>query len=190
MDHAGVSSSPGSLYGGGGRYGDLVRDQRSYQVDDLVTIVVSDQASALARGGTSSARKSSASGGIRSLVGPLAATGHLANLASLSGESKLDGQGETSRQTQLSTTLSARVTHVLPNGYLVLQGTKDIAVNSEHQTVSVRGICRIQDLTSSNTVRSDRIAQLEVKVSGKGVVGDAIRRPFILYRLLMGFLPL
>ena len=40
-----------------------------------------------------------------------------------------------------------------------------------------------------NTVPSDRLAQLEVKVNGKGVVGDAIKRPFILYRLLLGLLP-
>jgi hypothetical protein len=26
-------------------------------------------------------------------------------------------------------------------------------------------------------------------VNGKGVVGDAIRRPFFLYRLLLGILP-
>ena len=42
----------------------------------------------------------------------------------------------------------------------------------------------------NNTVLSDHLAQLEVRVNGKGVVGDAIRRPFILYRLLMGILPL
>jgi flagellar L-ring protein precursor FlgH len=38
-------------------------------------------------------------------------------------------------------------------------------------------------------VQSDRLAQLEVHIDGKGVVGDAIKRPFILYRLLLGILP-
>jgi len=89
----------------------------------------------------------------------------------------------------LSTTLTARVTHVLPNGGLVLEAAKDIQINSEHQTITVRGVVRPADIDSTNSVRSDRLAQLEVRVNGKGVVGDAIRRPFILYRLLLGLLP-
>jgi hypothetical protein len=30
---------------------------------------------------------------------------------------------------------------------------------------------------------------MEIKVDGKGVVNDAVRRPFILWRLIMGLLP-
>ena len=81
------------------------------------------------------------------------------------------------------------MTHVLPNGYLVLEGAKDVMVNSERQIVTVRGVARPQDLSSANTIRSDQIAQMEIKINGKGVVGDAIRRPFILYRILLGLLP-
>jgi flagellar L-ring protein precursor FlgH len=78
---------------------------------------------------------------------------------------------------------------VLPNGYLVVEGAKDVQVNSERQIVTVRGVVRPFDVSSGNMVASDRIAQLEVKINGKGVVGDAIRRPFILYRILLGLLP-
>ena len=183
------NASPGSLYGAAGRFGDLFRDPRAYQIDDLITVVVSDRASAIARGVTSSSRKSTSSNSVTALAGVLPATGALANLASLGGSAKLDGQGQTSRSTELSTTLSVRVTHVMPNGNLILQGTKEILVNSERQTVVVRGICRPQDLTPGNTIRSDRLAELEVRVNGKGVVDDAIRRPFILYRILNGLLP-
>jgi flagellar L-ring protein precursor FlgH len=44
-------------------------------------------------------------------------------------------------------------------------------------------------VSTTNTVTSAQIANLEVSVNGKGVVGDAVRRPFILYRLLLGLLP-
>ncbi|MBL8217360.1 MAG: flagellar basal body L-ring protein FlgH [Bryobacterales bacterium] len=184
-----AGASPGSLFAPGAALADLARDPRAYRLDDIVTIVVSDRASAIARGVTNTSRKSNSSSGISALAGALAATNPLTNLASLAGSSKVDGQGETSRETELTTTLSARVTHVLPNGYLVLEGTKNIAVNSERQLVIVRGVCRPQDLSPANQVRSDRLGQLEVKVSGKGVVADAVRRPFILYRLLEGILP-
>jgi flagellar L-ring protein precursor FlgH len=101
----------------------------------------------------------------------------------------LQGQGETSRETVLTTTLSARVTHVLPNGYVVLEGFKDVMINSERQVVTVRGVARWNDIGPANQVRSDRLANLEVRVQGKGVVEDAIRRPNFLYRLLLGILP-
>lgn len=188
VNEGGMATAPGSLYGTG-RLADLVRDQRAYQVHDIVTVLVSDSASALARGATSTSRKSSASGGITALAGPLGAATALPNLGALGGDSKLDGQGQTSRLTQISTTLSARVAHVLPNGYLVLEGVKNVAVNSERQMVIVRGVCRPQDLGPGNTIRSERLAQLEIQVNGKGVVGDAVRRPWILYRVLTGLLP-
>jgi flagellar L-ring protein precursor FlgH len=38
-------------------------------------------------------------------------------------------------------------------------------------------------------VQSNRLAQLELRVNGKGVVGDAIRRPNAIYRFLLGILP-
>ncbi|HMC61985.1 MAG TPA: flagellar basal body L-ring protein FlgH, partial [Candidatus Solibacter sp.] len=64
-----------------------------------------------------------------------------------------------------------------------------VQINSEHQTVTVRGVLRPADLASDNSVPSDRLAQMEIRLNGKGVVGDAIRRPFILYRILLGLLP-
>jgi len=181
--------SPGSLFFSGSQLGELARDLRASQVDDLVTIVVADRASAVARGATNTERKSNAKSSIGSLFGSRVKTPGLADLASLGGEQELQGQGTTSRETVLTTTLSARVTHVLPNGYLVLEGVKDIAVNSERQQVTVRGVARWNDVGPGNLVRSDRMANLEVKINGKGVVQDAIRRPNFLYRLLLGILP-
>jgi flagellar L-ring protein precursor FlgH len=110
-------------------------------------------------------------------------------MLSVGGTQSLDGQGATTRSATLTTTLSARVAGVLPNGYLVLEGAKTMTVNSEAQVVTVRGVARPIDVAPGNVVRSDRLAQLEVKINGKGVVGDAVRRPNFLYRLLLGLLP-
>ena len=69
------------------------------------------------------------------------------------------------------------------------EAVKDVEINSERQQITVRGVARLADIASDNSIQSDRLAQLEVKVDGKGVVGDAIRRPNFLYRLLLGILP-
>jgi flagellar L-ring protein precursor FlgH len=181
--------TPGSIWSPGSRLADAARDLRASQVDDVLTILVSDQASAVTTGTTKTQRTSSAKNSISALAGVTRAAGPWANLAGASGDTQLDGQGTTSRVTTLSTTLSARVTRVLPNGNLVVEASKDIGINAERQTITVRGVVRPADIGPANNIESNRLAQLEVRVNGKGVVGDAIRRPFILYRLLLGLLP-
>jgi flagellar L-ring protein precursor FlgH len=111
------------------------------------------------------------------------------NLAGASGDRQLQGQGETSRENNLSTTVAATVKHVLPNGNMVVEGKKSVTVNSENQIVRIRGIVRPADVSPGNIVRSERLSDLEIEINGRGVVGDVVKRPFILYRILMGLLP-
>jgi len=177
----------GSLFSSDGPLASLGRDPRASQVHDLVTILVIEQAAAVSKGATSTSRKSSAKSGISAFHGRVGA--RFGDLVGASGSSQLEGEGTTSRESTISTRLSARVTHVLPNGYLVVEGNKEVVVNSERQLVTVRGVVRPADLRQDNSVRSDRLAQSEIRINGKGVVEDAIRRPFFLYRLLMGILP-
>jgi len=183
------STTPGSLFYPNGRLGDAVRDVRASQVYDLVTIIVLDKTSAVSTGVTNTQRKSTVAAAITSLAGPTKATGALANLANTSNNTQLQGQGTTSRGTTISTNVTAEVTAVLPNGNLVLKGQKDISVNGEKQVITIQGIVRPDDLSPVNEVVSDRVARLEILVNGKGVVNDAVKRPFVLYRLLLGLLP-
>lgn len=182
-------SAPGSIYSESGRYSDLSSDLRARRVGDTITIVVSDRLTASSQGDSSSSRKSSADSSISKLLGRPAALGALSNLAALSGNSKLDGSGSTSRSNVLTTTLTGRVVEVLPNGDLVVQATKDVGVNSEKHQIALRGIVRWNDLSVNNQVRSDRLAMVSIQLNGKGLVSDAIRRPNILYRILLGILP-
>ena len=186
---AATAGTPGSIWLAGSRLADSARDVRASQVDDVLTIVVAEQASAVTSGNTKTERSSSTKNSIAALAGITKSSGPLANLANLSGDTQLNGQGTTSRSTTLTTTLTARITHVLPNGGLVVEASKDIQINSEHQTITVRGVVRPADIDPTNSVQSNRLADLELRVNGKGVVGDAIKRPFILYRILLGLLP-
>lgn len=182
-------TTTGSLWTPGAQLGALGRDLRASQVDDLVTIVVAENASAVSSGTVKTQRSAAAKANISAIGRKYGGASALANLADLSGTSTLDGQGSTGRQTTLTTSISARVTRVLSNGYIVVEGKKNVIINSEQQVITVRGVVRPVDVTPDNTVQSDRVAQMEIAVNGKGVVGDAIRRPMILYRILMGLLP-
>jgi len=186
--NAGILSA-GSTYSVDGTLADLGADFRARHLGDQLTVVVLDSASAVASGVTSQKRQSSANASVTSLFGVKSPTGALANLAASSGQQQLNGQGSTTRTTTLSTTLSVRVLRVLPNGDLIVEGSKLIAINSEFQTVTLRGIVRQVDLGPLNSVTSNQVADLEVRINGQGVVNDAIRRPNFLYRLFLGLLP-
>jgi flagellar L-ring protein precursor FlgH len=182
--------SPGSLYSGETAvWGNLATDDRARSIDDIVTIVVNEQASAVSTGATKTSRASSANSSLTSLAGLLPSAGKLANLANVNSATSLNGAGTTSRQTTLTTTITARVTDVLPNGYLVIEGHRAVLVNSENQVVTIRGVVRPSDLTSANTVPSGSVGQMELRINGRGVVNDVIRRPNFIYRLFLGLLP-
>lgn len=180
---------PGSVWTSTALFSDLSSDLRARRVGDIVTILVREKASAVSSGTVKTQRNSSLQSNIAAAGGITRAVGPLANLAKVGTNSALDGQGATTRDTTLTASISTVVTQVLPNGSLVIQGTKNVKINSENQVLGLRGIVRPVDLTAGNLVSSDRVAQMDLQVNGKGVVADSVRRPFILYRLIMGILP-
>ena len=79
--------------------------------------------------------------------------------------------------------MTARVCEVLPNGDLVLEGTKDVTVNRERQSLTIRGVIRTRDISPGNVVFSTAISHMEVKFDGKGIISDA-NKPGFLYWLI------
>jgi flagellar L-ring protein precursor FlgH len=183
------AQSPGSLYTSNGALANPARDLRAYAVGDLVTIVVSDSASAASSGGTATSRSSSSNNQIPALLGPLGAANPLLNLLDMSDDRSLQGQGQTSRDLTFTTTISARIVATTLSGLLAVEGTKLITVNSERQVVTLRGYIRPVDVSPANRISSDLVSDLAIQINGKGVVEDAIKRPFILFRILQGLLP-
>ena len=153
-------AQPGSLWTPTAQFSDLSADLRARRTGDIVTIQVNESASAVSSGTVKTARNSSAQASVAAAGGITRAAGPLANLVKAGSNTSLDGQG-----------------------------TKNVRVNSENQVLAVRGIVRPVDLTTANVVPSDRIAEMEIQVNGKGVVADSVRRPFILYRIILGLLP-
>jgi flagellar L-ring protein precursor FlgH len=181
------AQSPGSLYSGNSHFADLTRDLRAHEIGDLVTVLVSDTASAVSSGVSNATRKSSAAATVTGIAG--FTSPRLSNLLNLSNNNQMQGQGQTSRNTTITTTVTAHVTKVDAVGNLTIEATKNVGINSEKQTVLLSGFIRPVDLTPANTIRSDQVGDLTLQINGKGVVGDAIRRPNIVYRILMGLLP-
>jgi flagellar L-ring protein FlgH len=183
-----VHTSEGSLWTGSGYRSNLVRDAKARSIDDVVTIRVSETTQAVASADAKNARSTSASAGFDNLFGLEKVINELPTMVGGKSDSSFEGSGSTSRETTLQTSLTARVIDVLPNGYLVVEGMREIRVNNENQSVYLTGVIRPDDIGPRNTVLSSAVAQMSVRVQGKGVVSQPIK-PGWLFKILTGILP-
>jgi len=180
--------SEGSLWTGAGYRSNLFRDSKARYINDVVTIRVSETTQAASTADASNKRSTSSSAGFDNLFGLEKEVKELPTMVSGKNDSTFAGAGSTSRQTTLQTSLTARVIDVLPNGYLVVEGMREVHVNSENQSVYLTGVVRPEDVSANNTVLSSAVAQMSVRVQGKGVVSQPIR-PGWLLKILNGILP-
>jgi flagellar L-ring protein precursor FlgH len=87
-----------------------------------------------------------------------------------------EGTGETLQNSKLSARLTAVVTKVLPGDRLAIEAERTIMINKEFQTFVVSGVIRRRDITANNTILSERIADAEIRMSGRGAINDRQRR--------------
>jgi flagellar L-ring protein precursor FlgH len=183
-----TEAGTGSLWRSNGYRSDLFRDAKARYVNDVVTIRVLETTQAVASADASSARDTSLTAGFDNLFGAEKLIREIPTMVSGQSSSSFEGKGATRRVTTLQTSLTARVTDVLPNGYLVVEGKREISVNNENQSVFLTGVVRPQDIQPDNTVFSSAVAQMSVRVQGRGVVSQPIK-PGWLYKILNGILP-
>jgi flagellar L-ring protein precursor FlgH len=65
--------------------------------------------------------------------------------------------------------ISVVVVDVLPNGNLVVAGTRDRRIAGDVQTIEVSGLVRPSDIAFDNTVRSEQVANFRILTKNKGV---------------------
>ncbi len=178
----------GSLWVGKGAYSNLFRDFKAREVNDVVTIVVAETTQANTAADATSNKDSSAEVGFSNLFGAEKKIKELSSAVNGKSTTTFKGAGSTTRATMLTTTLTARVKSVLPNGYLQIEGIRELRLNNENQTIYLSGIVRPEDISAKNIVSSAAIAQMEVRVQGRGIVSQPLK-PGWLYRILNGILP-
>jgi flagellar L-ring protein precursor FlgH len=156
------------------------KDQRAKEVGDILTVSVSIADSASFATALDNSRKSSEDtntafsllGFENSLNKILPDSVNPAKLADFSADSVAQNAGKTTRTESMAVSMAAVITQVLPNGNLVISGRQEVRVNYELRELSVQGVVRPEDISSSNTVTSDKIAEARVYYGGRGVVSD------------------
>jgi len=177
--------STGSLWTVQSPYSDLASDYKARNVNDLIVIQVVESTTAAEDGAVKTQRSFSASSSITVLAGTPGANNGLQNIFAPNSSRTLNGQGQTSSDSTLTTSLAGRVADVLPNGFLVIEARRQIFMNNQHQTVIIHGVVRPGDISSSNTIASTAISNLEVELQGKGVISDGVAPPNRLVRFIL-----
>ena len=85
------------------------------------------------------------------------------------------GDGSVERKHHATGTLACLITEVLPNGNLVIEGTRDIRTSEETLQMQLVGVIRPQDVTAENQINSSLIANAEISVRGKGIISRTQR---------------
>ena len=152
------------------------KDQRASDVGDLITVSVNinESGNLTNKTQTSTANTEGANAttlfGLESVFKKIG--GSAATPWSFGSTSGVNGNGTMTRQEQILINLAATVVQKLPNGNLVISGKQELRVNGELRLLSVQGIIRAEDISTLNTVTSDKIAEARIIYGGRGTLSD------------------
>lgn len=175
-------ASPNSLWRPGART--FFNDQRANKVGDIMTVLISIDDSAKLSNSTDSSRTNSTNGGVPNFFGLEQTLGKIfpagydpAHMITQSGSTTSAGQGAITRQEQINLTIAAVVTAIMPNGNLVIEGKQEVKTNNELRELTVGGIVRPEDVSSTNTIKQTQIAEARIYYGGRGDVSRVNKTP-------------
>lgn len=156
------------------------RDQRAKTVGDILTIVINinDEASLT---NTSSRSRTNAEDASLSAFGGLEteALGALypsgfdpTNLVDADSTMSNQGTGAIDREEEITLQVAAIITQVLPNGNFVIHGRQQVRVNFELRELEISGVIRPEDITNTNTISHEKVAEARISYGGRGHISD------------------
>ena len=174
--HAAEVATTGSIWSPEGRLVRLGTDAKAARIHDVVSIVVIESLAASTDGQVKNMRASKANSSVSAMFGALKASNSLQNLVGQNSSSGLTAQGQSTTNSSVSTTFGGEVVDVLPNGMLVVQATRQLTFSQQTQLIRLRGLVRPEDVSAQNQVLSTAMTDLELEVTGKGIVTDSTYR--------------
>ncbi|MBU3844967.1 MAG: flagellar basal body L-ring protein FlgH [Candidatus Anaerobiospirillum pullicola] len=157
----------------------LYTDTRAHKVGDLISVQLEEQTSASKNAGTTLGKSNDIGFGALSIGGrPVTINGYDTSVG-LSNSSDFTGNSDASQSNSLTGNISVSVVKVLANGNLVVRGEKWLMLNNGNEYIRVTGIVRSEDVSSDNTVSSQRIANARIQYGGTGDFADTQERGWL-----------
>ncbi len=160
----------------------LFLDNKARNVGDVITVNIVESAKAVKDATTELKRDNNNSmslGGALDLTKVLNSRDTVLNSATAGSKNDFKGEGNTTRESQFTATVSCLVTQVLANGNLRIEGRRDITLNHENQFILLSGVIRPEDISATNSVTSAQIADARIEFSGDGDIDDQQRPSWI-----------
>jgi flagellar L-ring protein precursor FlgH len=176
----------------------IYSDPLAHSVGDLVTIVVDLQNSVEKDQNTTTAKATAVDAVINALLYPPNGTSRGFNFANYQGASpttqwsstqSFNGGGTVKNSEATSTTIQARVVGVESNGVLRIAARRLSKAGDEDTAMILTGLVRPEDLSTSNTISSSLVADLQIVQKGKGTLSEDQRKGWLtkLYEFLDPF---
>ena len=157
----------------------LFEDLKAARLGDILTVRLVEQTAASTTSNTSTSRSTSASITNPTILGRQPTWDGIPLFdGSLGGESDFEGSGASSQSNSLLGDIAVTVVDVLPNGNLLIRGEKWVNLNQGREFIQLSGIIRPYDIGPDNSVVSTRVADAQIRYSGKGVLAQANRKGF------------
>ena len=158
-----------------GRSGLFATDQRARRIGDILTVSFNETYAAT-KAQTASSSKTDAFGVTLPTALPNVLTGGFdKDPAGLNAGTtrSFAGSGNAVQSNSFSGLLSVTVVRVFDNGNMEVQGQKELTLNNGNEYVRVRGVVRPEDISASNVVSSDRLADAQIRYTGSGHLADS-----------------
>ena len=147
-------------------------DHRARLVGDVIRIQIRENLVARQTSLSVVNRTSDISASVSAL--PLSRARELGRLdTAAESENDFNGSGSTNANSIFSSSITAVVTQVLPNGNLVVVGEKQVGVNQNVDVLQFSGTVDPRTIGPRNMVESTQVADVRVLSRGRGAQADA-----------------
>ncbi len=166
-----VEPSNGSIYSTSSS-GLFSSDRRAKKVGDILSVTLSETFSSN-KAVTNSSAKADAIGAQVGGVGVMNLAGSFGG--AISKTDSFSGSMATNQSNSLSGTVSATIVRVFPNGNLEIKGQKKLRITEGTEYIRLSGIIRPEDISTTNTVSSSKIAEAQIEYVGAGILDSATK---------------
>ncbi len=156
----------------------MYSDTSAHKVGDIISVLLEESTSASKKANTELEKTGSNNYGGVSIGGKTPKILGRAPTLTSSNSSTFEGESKADQSNSLKGQISVSVVKVYANGNLQVQGEKWLMLNNGNEYVRVTGLIRPSDISSDNTVSSQRIANARIQYGGTGDFANTQERGF------------
>ncbi len=159
-----------------GSFRGLVEDNTARSVGDILTIVIKEAHSVSQEDKTARSTKTLLSAQLESFKIKPSTFGSILPDFDVRSSRSYDGAAKQNRDQTFKARIAVVVKDRLPNGNLVVVGTRTIIVDNEVKCLKISGVIRTDDVKDNNTIDSDQVAEAKVSIKGHGKSTESVTR--------------